>query len=67
MLSHRIAVTPWLGGVEMGLRLTGKLGCAWVGAWVVHGWCMGGGDVADLVGVGSSDIWSAYHLFVEEK
>ena len=31
-------VTPRLGGVKMGLGLTGKLGRAWVGAWVVlHG------------------------------
>ena len=34
--------TPRLGGVKMGLGLTGKLGHAWVGAWVVHG---GGGVV----------------------
>ena len=26
-----------LGGVKMGFWLTGKLGRAWVGAWVVHG------------------------------
>ena len=25
----------WLGGVGLGLGLTGKLGRAWVGAWVV--------------------------------
>ena len=24
-----------LGGVKMGLGLMGKLGCAWVGAWVL--------------------------------
>ena len=27
-----------LGGVVLGYFLTGKLGRAWVGAWVVHGW-----------------------------
>ena len=34
-----------LGGVKMGLGLTGKPGRAWVGVWVGHGilaWCMGG-------------------------
>ena len=30
-----------LGGVKKGLGLTGKPGCAWVGAWVMHGWCLG--------------------------
>ena len=25
------------GGVGFGFWLTGKLGCAWVSAWVVHG------------------------------
>ena len=29
--------TPRLGGVGFGSGLTGKLGRAWVGAWVVHG------------------------------
>ena len=29
-----------LGGVKMWFWLTGKLGHAWVGAWVVHRWCM---------------------------
>ena len=26
-----------LGGVKLGFWLTGRLGRAWVGAWVVHG------------------------------
>ena len=30
-----------LGGVKMGSGTTGKLGLAWVGAWVVHGWWWG--------------------------
>ena len=34
----------------MGLGLTSKLGCAWVSAWGVWGWCMGDGDVDDVVG-----------------
>ena len=33
-----------LGGVKMGSGMMGKLGRAWVGAWVVHGmvhwWCV---------------------------
>ena len=27
-------------GVKMGLGLMGKLGHAWVGTWMVHGWCI---------------------------
>ena len=34
-----------LGGVKMGIWLTGKLGCA----WVVHGMCMGGAWCDDVV------------------
>ena len=30
-----------LGGVKFGSGTTGKLGRAWVCAWLVHGWCMG--------------------------
>ena len=30
-----------LGGVRMGLGLTGKLGLAYgMGVWVLYGWCM---------------------------
>ena len=32
-------VTPMLGGVRFGFWLTGKLGCAWRGAW--YGACIG--------------------------
>ena len=32
--SQIIAVTVRLGGVKLGVWLTGKLGRAWVGAWV---------------------------------
>ena len=43
-----------LGGVKMGSGMMGKLGRAWVGAWVVHGmvhWCWWwGGDVDDVGG-----------------
>ena len=28
---------PRLGGVGLGSGMTGKLGCAWLGAWVLHG------------------------------
>ena len=33
-----------LGGVGFGFWLTGKLGRAWVGAWVVHGMVHGWGS-----------------------
>ena len=41
---------PRLPATGFGLGLMGKLGHAWVGAWVVHGmvhgeWCGGGGLV----------------------
>ena len=29
-----VAGVYWSGGVGLGFWLTGKLGCAWVGAWV---------------------------------
>ena len=32
----------------------GKLGCAWVGAWVVHGWCMRGAWVVHVWCMGSA-------------
>ena len=34
--------TPQLSRARLGFWLTGKLGHAWVGAWV-HGWMMWGG------------------------
>ena len=35
------------GGAGLGFSMTGKLGCAWIGAWEVHGvwWCSDVGDV----------------------
>ena len=35
-VSYSLSV-PMLGRVRLGLGLTGKLGRAWVGAWVVDG------------------------------
>ena len=35
----------------MGLGLTGKLGCAWVGAWVVSGMVHGCGLVMSCEGL----------------
>ena len=42
MAEHRAAVScsavlAMLGGVGLGSGTTGRLGRAWVGAWVVHG------------------------------
>ena len=39
----------------MVLGLTGKLGRAWVGAWVVHGMVYGGGCGDGVVGGGIRD------------
>ena len=37
-----------LGGAGFGFRLTGKLGCAWVGAWQ-GAWVVGNvGDVVEV-------------------
>ena len=59
---------PRLGGVRFGFWLTGKLGRAWDGAWVVHGvvrgWCMVvwwvceglDGDGEEVVGVVSCEM-----------
>ena len=49
-------VTVKLGGVKMGSFLTGKLGCAWVGAWygawVDDGWEKSSGLVRLDLGIG---------------
>ena len=37
-----ISAGTWLGETRLGSGMTGKLGRESVGAWVVHGWCMGG-------------------------
>ena len=52
-----------LGGVKIGLGLTGKLGRAWVGAWVVVYGCMGGCMVV-LILVGGVLNVVLYHLDV---
>ena len=39
-----------LGAVRIGNLVTGRLGCAWIGAWVVHGVVDSGGDVVVWVG-----------------
>ena len=41
VLSAAVSCAYRLGGVGLGYGMTGKLGRTWVGAWLVHGWCMG--------------------------
>ena len=54
------------GGVGLGIWLTGKLGRAWVDAWVgAWAWCMGlgglDGDGEEVVGVVSCEMENYKH------
>ena len=53
----------------MGIWLTGKLGCAWVDAWLVHGWCLvhGCGDVVEAFKTSFRDLAGLLIWYFEFK